>query len=155
MPAILRFAPSPNGHLHLGHAYSALYTDHWARRLGGQFLLRLEDTDTGRCKPEFAEAIYDDLHWLGLAWPEPVLVQSTRIPVYQAAAARLRARGLVYDCDCTRQGVAARATGTDPDGAPRYDGKCRIHGPAGGRPTQARLDLGRALALTGLHSFSV
>ena len=151
---VLRFAPSPNGHLHLGHAYSALFTDLWARRLGGTFLLRLEDTDLGRCKPEFAEAIYDDLHWLGLAWPEPVLVQSTRFPVYQAAADRLRARGLVYDCDCTRQEIAARATGTDPAGAPLYDGKCRIHGPAGGRPTQARLDLGRALALTGLLTYT-
>ncbi|HWU99828.1 MAG TPA: tRNA glutamyl-Q(34) synthetase GluQRS [Devosia sp.] len=152
---ILRFAPSPNGYLHLGHAYSALFTDFWARRLGGRFLLRLEDTDTTRCKPEFAAAIYEDLHWLGLDWPEPVLVQSQRFPVYAAAADRLRTMGLLYDCDCTRQEIAARATGTDPDGAPLYDGKCRIHGPAGGRPVQTRLDLGRAVALTGPLSFTV
>ena len=155
MPATLRFAPSPNGHLHLGHAYSALYTDHWARRLGGQFLLRLEDTDISRCKPEFAEAIYDDLHWLGLSWPTPVLVQSERFPIYAAAAQRLRDLGLIYDCDCTRQEIADRSTGTDPDGAPLYDGKCRVHGPAGGRPMQGRLDLARATALTGPLTFTL
>jgi glutamyl-Q tRNA(Asp) synthetase len=155
MPAILRFAPSPNGYLHLGHAFSALYTDHWARRLGGQFLLRLEDTDTGRSKPEFAQAIQDDLHWLGLDWPEPIMVQSARFPVYRAAADRLRERGLIYDCDCTRQEIAARASGADPDGAPLYDGKCRIHGPAGGRPTQGRLDLARAISLTGPLTFTL
>jgi len=149
-----RFAPSPNGYLHLGHAYSALFTSFWAGRLGGAFLLRLEDTDLGRCKPEFAQAIYDDLHWLGLNWPEPVLVQSKRFPLYQTAADRLRGRGLLYDCDCTRQEIAARAVGTDPDGAPLYAGKCRTHGPAGGRPTQARLDLSRALALTGLLTYT-
>ena len=155
MPAILRFAPSPNGYLHLGHAYSALYTDFWARQLGGTFLLRLEDTDLSRCKPEFAEAIYEDLRWLGLHWPEPVLIQSDRFPIYAAAADRLRARGLLYECDCTRQEIAARATGTDPDGAPLYDGKCRVHGLRGGRPTQTRLDLSRAVALTGPLTYTV
>src|SRR6478736_2634073 len=101
---ILRFAPSPNGYLHLGHAYSALYTDLWARQLGGAFLLRLEDTDITRCKPEFARAI----------------------------AERLWSRGLLYHCDCTRQEIAERSTATDPDGAPIYDGKCKRHGLAGG-----------------------
>lgn len=153
---ILRFAPSPNGYLHLGHAYSALYTDFWARALGGTFLLRLEDTDLGRCKPEFAEAILDDLHWLGLSWPEPVMVQSQRFAIYAAAAERLDRRGLLYPCDCSRQEIAERAAGTDPDGAPLYDGKCRAHGPAGGgRPVQMRLDLERALALTGPVSFTL
>lgn len=153
---VLRFAPSPNGHLHLGHAFSALYTDLWARELGGSFLLRLEDTDVTRCKPEFAEAILKDLHWLGLAWPEPVLVQSDRFPIYAAAADRLRALGLLYPCDCTRGEIAARATATDPDGAPVYDGKCRLHGLAGdaNRQVQSRLDLEQARALTGALSFT-
>ena len=152
---ILRFAPSPNGYLHLGHAYSALYADFWARQLGGIFLLRLEDTDIARSKPEFAQAILEDLHWLGLSWPEPVLVQSQRFPVYAAAADRLAARDLLYPCDCTRQEIAARATGTDPDGAPLYDGKCRLHGLAGERPVQMRLDLAKATALTGPLSFTI
>src|SRR3978361_264949 len=99
---IFRFAPSPNGYLHLGHAYSALFAEFWARQLGGQFLLRLEDTDLTRSKPEFAEAIIDDLHWLGLSWPEPVMVQSQRFPIYAAQAERLRAGGLLYPCICSR-----------------------------------------------------
>jgi glutamyl-Q tRNA(Asp) synthetase len=152
---VLRFAPSPNGYLHLGHAYSALFTDFWARQLGGKFLLRLEDIDTTRRKPEFVDAIYEDLRWLGLDWPEPVMVQSTRFPVYRAAADRLRQLGLLFECDCTRQEIAQRSSGTDPDGAPLYDGKCRIHGLAGGRPAQARLDLARAVAMTGPLSFTV
>jgi glutamyl-Q tRNA(Asp) synthetase len=152
----LRFAPSPNGYLHLGHAFSALYTDLWARRLGGQFLLRLEDTDITRCKPEFADAIIEDLLWLGLDWPEPVMVQSQRFPLYAAQAHRLDALDLLYPCDCSRQEIAARATGTDPDGAPLYDGKCRIHGLAGeGRPIQTRLDMAAALALTGPLTFTL
>jgi glutamyl-Q tRNA(Asp) synthetase len=158
MPSpILRFAPSPNGHLHLGHAYSALFTDFWANRLGGTFLLRLEDTDITRCRPEFAEAIKEDLHWLGLSWPEPVMVQSERFPIYAAAADRLRSHGLLYPCDCTRQEIAERATRTDPDGAPLYDGKCRIHGLAGDpeRQVQTRLDLAKAVTLTGPISFTV
>jgi glutamyl-Q tRNA(Asp) synthetase len=152
---VLRFAPSPNGYLHLGHAYSALFTDFWAKQMGGHFLLRLEDTDITRCKPEFAAAIYEDLSWLGLRWPEPVMVQSARMPAYEGAAARLRDLGLLYDCDCTRQEIAARASGTDPDGAPLYDGKCRVHGVAGGRPVQTRLDLRKAVGMTGALSFTV
>lgn len=152
---ILRFAPSPNGYLHLGHAYSALYADFWARQLGGIFLLRLEDTDIGRSKPEFAQAIIDDLHWLGLTWPEPVLVQSQRFPIYAEAADRMAAPGLLYACDCTRQEIAARATGTDPDGAPLYDGKCKHHGLAGGRPVQTRIDLDKAIALTGPLTYTM
>jgi glutamyl-Q tRNA(Asp) synthetase len=152
---VFRFAPSPNGYLHLGHAYSALFTDFWAKQTGGDFLLRLEDTDITRCKPEFAAAIYEDLHWLGLNWPEPVMVQSERLAAYRAAAERLRRRGLLYACDCTRQEIAARSSGRDPDGAPLYDGKCRMHGLAGGRPVQMRLDLGKATGLTGAASYTV
>jgi glutamyl-Q tRNA(Asp) synthetase len=156
MPSpILRFAPSPNGLLHLGHAYSALFTDFWAQRLDAKWLLRLEDIDLGRCRPEFAEAIKQDLHWLGLDWPEPVMVQSERLPVYAAAADRLKARGLLYPCDCTRQEIAARSVGRDPDGAPLYDGKCRVHGIAGGREAQYRLDNEAATDLTGPLSFTV
>ena len=163
MPSpVLRFAPSPNGHLHLGHAYSALFTDLWARRLGGTFLLRLEDIDPARCRPEFATAIFEDLHWLGLDWPTPVMLQSTRLPHYSAAAARLRARGLLYPCFCSRTEIAAQATGTDPDGAPLYGGACRHLGAddilarlAAGEPAQYRLDTAAALALTGMLTFTV
>jgi glutamyl-Q tRNA(Asp) synthetase len=159
---IFRFAPSPNGYLHLGHAFSALFTDHWARALGGTFLLRLEDTDTTRCKPEFAAAILEDLAWLGLTWPEPVLRQSDRFPVYAAHAARLGARGLLYPCFCSRSEIAAAATGTDPDGAPLYTGTCRHMTPevtaerlSRGDPVQYRLDTSAAIALTGPLTFTV
>jgi glutamyl-Q tRNA(Asp) synthetase len=159
---VFRFAPSPNGHLHLGHAYSALFTNHWAEVLGGRFLLRLEDTDVTRCKPEFAEAILDDLHWLGLRWPEPVLRQSERLPVYAAAAERLARQGLLYPCFCSRSEIAAAATATDPDGAPLYPGTCR-HLPeavvaerlARGAPVQYRLHSPAAMSLTGPLTYSV
>jgi glutamyl-Q tRNA(Asp) synthetase len=159
---ILRFAPSPNGHLHLGHAYSALFTDFWAKRLGGAFLLRLEDTDITRCKPEFAEAIIEDLHWLGLDWPQPVLVQSARFPIYAAAADRLSARGLLYPCFCSRSEVLDHAIGVDPDGAPLYGGTCRHLDDADiaerlerGDPVQSRLHGAEAIALTGPLSFTI
>lgn len=163
MPSpILRFAPSPNGYLHLGHAYSALFTDHWAHRLDGAFLLRLEDIDPGRCRPEFADAIFEDLHWLGLDWPTPVMVQSGRLPVYVAAADRLRQLGLLYPCFCSRSEIAAAATGTDPDGAPLYAGTCRHLHPtetedriAAGEPVQYRLRTAEAAALTGMLTFTV
>ncbi len=163
MPSpILRFAPSPNGHLHLGHAYSALFAAHWAERLGGMLLLRLEDIDPTRCKPEFADAIFEDLHWLGLDWPEPVLVQSARLPAYAAAAQRLADMGLLYPCFCSRAEVAAHAAGTDPDGAPRYGGTCRQLSAsevearlARGERPQYRLRSAAALALAGPLSFTV
>lgn len=163
MPSpILRFAPSPNGYLHLGHAYSALFTDFWAQRLGGTFLLRLEDIDPTRCRPEFAEAIYDDLHWLGLTWPEPVMVQSRRLDAYIAAAGRLRDMDLLYPCFCSRSDVAAQAVGTDPDGAPLYGGTCRhLHGDeilrrfARGDAANYRLRTDTAIALTGPLTFTV
>ena len=122
---VFRFAPSPNGRLHLGHAYSALFTAYWAERMGARFVLRIEDIDRARCKPEFTEAIFEDLAWLGLDWEQPVLSQSERMEAYAGAAAELRAQGLIYPCFCSRTEVAAQADGTDPDGAPIYGGTCR------------------------------
>ena len=158
---IFRFAPSPNGLLHLGHAFSALFTWRAAAQLGGAALLRIEDIDITRCKPEFTEAIFEDLHWLGLEWPQPVWRQSDRLPVYTEAADRLRTLGLLYPCFCSRAEVAAHATGTDPDGAPLYAGTCR-HLSAEqvsahlecGDPLQYRLDMARAIALTGPLTFT-
>lgn len=158
----LRFAPSPNGHLHLGHALSAFVTWDAASKLGGTALLRMEDIDRTRCKPEFAEAILEDLAWLGLTWPEPVLYQSERFALYADAANRLRAMDLLYPCFCSRADIAASATGTDPDGAPLYPGTCRhlsnaerIERLERGDPVQFRLDTEAALARTGLLTFTV
>lgn len=128
---VVRFAPSPNGHLHLGHAFSALTAYAAARALGGRFLLRIEDIDVTRCRPEYAEAILEDLAWLGLAWEEPVRVQSAHFGDYQAALDRLAAEGLLYPCYASRGEVAAAAAARtaegqawprDPDGAPLYPG---------------------------------
>ena len=159
---ILRFAPSPNGYLHLGHAYSALLTDRWAKELGGQFLLRLEDIDPARSKPEFAEAIFEDLAWLALTWPEPVIRQSDRFPIYERAAARLTEMGLLYPCFCSRAEIAATAIGIDPDGAPLYGGTCQHLQPevaadrlSRGEPAAYRLDTERAVALTGPLTFTL
>ena len=151
---IFRFAPSPNGYLHLGHAYSALFTDHWARALGGTFLLRLEDIDPLRSKPEFAQAIFDDLAWLGLTWPAPVLRQSDRLPVYVEAAERLRDMGLLYPCYCTRADIAreiaaAGAAPHGPDGA-LYPGTCRDRsGASADAPHALRLDMAAAVRIAG------
>src|SRR5215207_11045079 len=129
-PPVFRFAPSPNGYLHLGHALSALLNFDLARAAGGRFLLRIEDIDRARCRPEFEAAIYEDLAWLGLAWETPVRRQSEHFADYRAAFARLKARGLAYPCFCTRsdlaRAVAARQAESgapwprDPDGAPLY-----------------------------------
>jgi glutamyl-Q tRNA(Asp) synthetase len=163
MPSpILRFAPSPNGLLHLGHAYSALFTSLWAEALGGRFLLRIEDIDITRSKPEFTAAIFTDLAWLGLAWEEPVMRQSDRFAVYAAAADRLKRRDLLYPCFCSRTELAAHASGTDPDGAPLYPGTCR-HLPPGearrrleqGAEANWRLKTDDAVALTGMLTYSV
>src|SRR6185312_17316349 len=102
MSVVTRFAPSPTGYLHLGHAFSALIAWRRAREAGGRFLLRLEDIDPTRCRPEFAAAIQEDLAWLGLDWDGPVRVQSAHLAEYQAALDDLAARGLVYPCFCTR-----------------------------------------------------
>ncbi|WP_169195519.1 tRNA glutamyl-Q(34) synthetase GluQRS [Devosia sp. MC1541] len=122
---ILRFAPSPNGYLHLGHALSAFLTWEAAEKLGGTAHLRIEDIDLNRCKPEFTQAIFEDLAWLGLCWPQPVLIQSERLELYADAANVLRDQALIYPCFCTRAESAEHATETDPDGAPIYPGTCR------------------------------
>jgi glutamyl-Q tRNA(Asp) synthetase len=133
---VFRFAPSPNGRLHLGHAYSALLNADFARRFDGRLLLRIEDIDTTRCRPEFGAAIHEDLAWLGLAWEQPVRRQSEHFDDYRAAFQRLKGRGLVYPCFCSRRDIATAVTcreveagqpwPRDPDGAPLYSGTCRI-----------------------------
>ena len=159
---VLRFAPSPNGLLHLGHAYSALHTWNAAALLGGTALLRIEDIDGERSKAEFSAAIIEDLHWLGLTWPEPVMLQSDRMEVYAEAGNRLRDQGLLYPCFCSRSEIAATATDTDPDGAPLYPGTCRHLGRTEqierlerGDPVQFRLDTAGAMRRTGMLTFSV
>jgi glutamyl-Q tRNA(Asp) synthetase len=157
---VFRFAPSPNGYLHLGHAFSALYTAEMARRFGGRFLLRIEDIDLFRSRPEFEAAIYEDLAWLGLQWEEPVRRQSEHFDLYYAAIARLDALGLIYPCFATRreiaEAVAARGklAGYDPDGAPLYPGLYRnsprelsMERMATGEPYALRLDMEMAAAL--------
>lgn len=159
-PKTFRFAPSPNGRLHLGHAYSALTTWAAAQAVGGQVLLRIEDIDRARCKPEFDAAIIGDLTWLGLAWHGPILRQSGRFELYQSAAKTLTDRGLLYPCSCSRTQIAARATAKDPDGAPLYPGTCRhlkreesLARIAAGEAVQWRLDMGKAVALAGPLTF--
>jgi len=125
MQPVLRFAPSPNGRLHLGHAYCALLNAKLAHDMGGRFLLRLEDIDTTRCTPELANNILEDLAWLGLAWEEPVRVQSQHWQDYERALATLEQRGLLYPCFCSRSQIAGGPIhGQDPDGAPLYPGTC-------------------------------
>jgi glutamyl-Q tRNA(Asp) synthetase len=125
-PPVLRFAPSPNGALHLGHAYSALMNERLAAELGGRVLLRIEDLDRTRCKAQFEAAIVDDLAWLGLRFPAPPRRQSEHGDDYAAALARLDQRGLVYPCFCSRSEIARASNGhRDPDGAPVYPGTCR------------------------------
>ncbi|MEG6508885.1 tRNA glutamyl-Q(34) synthetase GluQRS [Methyloligella sp. 2.7D] len=147
-----RFAPSPTGALHLGHAFSALTAWEAARAAGGRFLLRMEDLDTGRSRQDFADAIMADLRMLGISWPEPVLYQSSRTASYAAAIDKLAAQGLVYPCFCTRAEIQA-AAGAPQEGAemgPPYPGICR------GRPFQPddkphalRLDIAKAIAALG------
>jgi glutamyl-Q tRNA(Asp) synthetase len=159
---VFRFAPSPNGRLHLGHAYSALFTGSAAKAAGGVMLLRIEDTDPERSKPEFDAAIIKDLRWLGLDWPEPVIRQSARFAVYAGAAEHLRALGLLYPCFCSRAEVAAASIGFDPDGVPLYAGTCRHLSAseiairmAGGDPAQTRIDMAKAMALAGTVTFTI
>lgn len=132
---VFRFAPSPNGRLHLGHAYSALLNDALARRYNGRFLLRIEDIDITRCRPEYESAILEDLAWLGLDWEKPVRRQSEHFADYRAAFQALKGRGLVYPCFCSRKEMtetvlaleadSGRSWPRDPDGAPLYPGLCR------------------------------
>ncbi len=144
-----RFAPSPTGRLHLGHAYSAVV----GRAAGKRFRLRIEDLDAGRCRAEFVEGIFEDLAWLGIAWDGNVLVQSARVADYAAALADLRARGLAYPCFCTRADIAAALSAPHGEVA-HYPGTCRglPDDPARReeKPHSWRLDSGRALAMGGL-----
>jgi glutamyl-Q tRNA(Asp) synthetase len=126
---VSRFAPSPTGRLHLGHAFSALQAHDFARERGGRFLLRIEDIDPGRCREEFVEGILEDLSWLGLTWDGDVIRQSHRLPFYAEALDHLKAQNLVYPCFCTRSTIAAEIAASasaphGPDG-PHYPGTCR------------------------------
>ena len=157
MRPALRFAPSPNGALHLGHALSALTGFDMARHLDGRFILRIEDIDVVRCRPHLIDAACADLAWLGLTWDQPVLRQSQHFPVYSEAAGRLDAMGLLYPCFATRAEIASatdRCPGAvDPDGAPLYPGLWKgaaapaiADRKARGEPYALRLDMERALA---------
>lgn len=161
MPSVFRFAPSPNGYLHLGHAYSALLNFDSARQAGGRFLLRIEDIDVTRCRPEFEAAIYEDLAWLGIAWEEPVRRQSEHLSDYRDAVERLAAQGLIYPSFESRAEIArlvaereARARWPrDPDGAPLYPGSAkrlssddRARLIESGAPYALRLDMAVACA---------
>src|SRR5512135_880211 len=123
MPPVFRFAPSPNGYLHLGHALSALLNVDLASAPGGRLVLRIEDIDEARCRPEYEAAIYEDLAWLGIAWEKPVRRQSEHYDDYRTALARLEAMGLIYRAYESRSEIARAAAGHDPDGAPLYPGR--------------------------------
>lgn len=144
---VTRFAPSPNGPLHLGHALSAIITHDLAAQRGGRFLLRIEDIDGTRSRAELGQEFRADLRWLGLAWEE-VPPQSARLDSYRAAAARLRQAGLLYPCHCTRAEIAAAATRRGPEG-PVYPGTCKGRPLDPALPASWRLDVAAAMALTG------
>lgn len=160
-PPVFRFAPSPNGYLHLGHALSALLNAEAARAAGGRMLLRIEDIDVTRCRPEFEAAIYEDLAWLGVTWDEPVRRQSEHFADYRAALARLEAMDLVYPSFESRAEIAALVAERepwprDPDGAPLYPGAVRsmpqderARRIAAGEPYALRLDMQKAMAQFG------
>jgi len=156
---VFRFAPSPNGYLHLGHALSALLNADMARSAGGRLLLRIEDIDATRCRPEFEAAIYEDLAWLGLAWEQPVRRQSEHLDAYQAALAKLDALGLTFPSFESRTEIARLIADResharwprDPDGTPLYPGSARQMTPderaarfAAREPYAIRLDMARA-----------
>jgi glutamyl-Q tRNA(Asp) synthetase len=166
---ILRFAPSPNGYLHLGHAYSALLNHDMARECGGRLLLRVEDIDTARCRPEYEEAIYEDLRWLGMSWQEPVRRQSEHFADYEAALAKLEAQGLIYPSFESRAEIAALVEDLDrhggwprdPDGAPIYPGRARRLSAAerkrrreAGEPFALRLAMDAAVARAGVLTWT-
>jgi glutamyl-Q tRNA(Asp) synthetase len=163
-PPVFRFAPSPNGYLHLGHAYSALLNHDLARRAGGRLLLRIEDIDTTRCRPEFEAAIYQDLAWLGIEWETPVRRQSEHLDAYLDALNKLAAQGLVYPSFESRAEIARlvaqrEANGPwprDPDGAPLYPGTAKSLSPSerarlieSGALYALRLDMAAARERTG------
>ena len=151
---VTRFAPSPTGRLHLGHAYSAVL----GRQAGDKFLLRIEDLDQTRSRPEFVDGIFEDLRWLGLDWDEPLLVQSQRTSQYEEALDQLKARGLVFACFCTRADIAQSLTAPHGDAATSYPGTCRAlpDDPERRRETPHcwRLDSAKALQLAGLPSWA-
>ncbi|GHE04946.1 glutamyl-Q tRNA(Asp) ligase [Defluviimonas sp. 20V17] len=159
MGLVTRFAPSPTGPLHLGHAYSALLAHDMARAAGGTFLLRIEDTDTARARPEWEARIFDDLRWLGLTWPQPVLRQSEHLARYDRTLDELAARGLIYPCSCTRADIRAALSAPQEGVAapPPYPGTCRHRPISDRKPGDAlRLNLGRAIAALpgGLGGFT-
>ena len=160
-PPVFRFAPSPNGYLHLGHAFSALLNFDLARKSGGQFLLRIEDIDVTRCRPEFEAAVYEDLAWLGLSWETPVRRQSEHFSDFRDAVEKLSHQGLIYPAFESRAEIARlvgerEATAPwprDPDGAPLYPGAAKSVSEAArrqlieqGLPYALRLDMAAALA---------
>ncbi|WP_020590949.1 tRNA glutamyl-Q(34) synthetase GluQRS [Kiloniella laminariae] len=155
-----RFAPSPTGYLHLGHAYSALFSWQKAREVSARFLLRIEDIDTTRCRKIFEQALYEDLAWLGLEWEIPVRRQSEHLPEYQSALDKLAQRGLIYPCFCTRKDIAEEIgqSGNAPHGPDGviYPGICKHLSSSeqkdrkdGGAPYALRLHMDRALAQSG------
>ncbi|MGI9433729.1 MAG: tRNA glutamyl-Q(34) synthetase GluQRS [Geminicoccaceae bacterium] len=160
-PAVTRFAPSPSGYLHLGHAYSALLAWEAGRAGGGRFHLRIEDIDVGRCRPEFEQGIYDELAWLGLHWDGEPFRQSDHMHGYAEALDRLDHLGLLYPCFCTRRQIRAEIAEAGrapngPSGETLYPGICRALDPGereqrikANQPYALRLDVGRALELTG------
>lgn len=167
-PPVFRFAPSPNGFLHLGHARSALLNFDLARQSGGRMLLRIEDIDTTRCRPEYEQAIYDDLAWLGIAWEQPVRRQSEHLPLYREAVERLTRKGLIYPAFESRADIARMVAEKDksgpwprdPDGAPLYPGTGkhlteaeRAQRLRAGTPYALRLDMDAAVARAGLLSW--
>jgi len=166
---ILRFAPSPNGYLHLGHAYSALLNHDMARDLGGRLLLRIEDIDVSRCRPEYEAAIYQDLGWLGISWDTSVRRQSEQFDDYRAALAKLEAQGLIYPSFESRSEIAALVAARDrqgrwprdPDGVPLYPGDARQLPAAererrrrAGEPYALRLALDAAIARAGVLTWT-
>jgi glutamyl-Q tRNA(Asp) synthetase len=167
-PPVFRFAPSPNGFLHLGHARSALLNFDLARQSGGRMLLRIEDIDITRCRPEYEQAIYDDLAWLGIAWEQPVRRQSEHLPLYREAVERLTREGLIYPAFESRADIARMVAEKDksgpwprdPDGAPLYPGTGkhlteaeRAQRLRAGAPYALRFDMDAAVARAGLLSW--
>jgi glutamyl-Q tRNA(Asp) synthetase len=169
MPPVFRFAPSPNGYLHLGHAYSVLLNSDLARGAGGRLLLRIEDIDPTRCRLEYEDAAYEDLAWLGIDWERPVRRQSAHLADYQAALQKLSAQGLIYPSFESRAEIARRVAQQetnrpwprDPDGAPLYPGAAKLLLAAerarrieSGAAYALRLDMAAALARAGALSWT-
>ena len=150
MQIVTRFAPSPTGRLHLGHAYSALCAHDFAREAGGAFLLRIEDIDPGRSRSAFVDGIIEDMLWLGLEWDDEIVYQSERLETYAEALAKLKDRGLVYPCFCTRADIAASAAAPHGPEGPVYPGTCRgLADPDLGQPHAWRLDVAKAMTAAG------